>query len=118
MSSQKIFMKMKMMKTVKITGATSTQMKKAVIEMKIPEALMNTTASVMRREAAGDWCGANTLWMYKRSLAMTAPMIWIQIDGLLVSVRFFHRPLSSDYRAIILGFLTEHVERKTFTPAQ
>lgn len=79
---------------------------------------MNTTASVMRREAAGDWCGANTLWMYKRSLAMTAPMIWIQIDGLLVSVRFFHRPLSSDYRAIILGFLTEHVERKTFTPAQ
>lgn len=43
---------------------------------------------------------------------MTAPMIWIQIDGLLVSVRFFHRPLSSDYRAIILGFLTEHVERK------
>lgn len=37
MSSQKIFMKMKMMKTVKITGATSTQMKKAVIEMKIPE---------------------------------------------------------------------------------
>lgn len=37
MSSQKIFMKMKMMKTVKITGGMSTRMKKAVIEMKIPE---------------------------------------------------------------------------------
>lgn len=37
MSSQKIFMKMKMMKTVKIIGAMSTRMKKAVMEMKIPE---------------------------------------------------------------------------------
>lgn len=54
MSSQKIFMKMKMMKTVKITGGMSTRMKKAVIEMKIPEALMNTTASARRKEAASD----------------------------------------------------------------
>ena len=37
MSSQKIFMKMRMMKTVKIIGAMSTRMKKAVMEMKIPE---------------------------------------------------------------------------------
>lgn len=51
---------------------------------------MNTTASARRKAAAGSWCGASTLWMYRRNLAMIAPMIWIRIDGLL---RFFHMPL-------------------------
>lgn len=51
---------------------------------------MNTTASVRRKETAGTWYGASTLWMCRRSLAMITPMIWIQTDGLM---RFFHKPL-------------------------
>lgn len=87
MSNQRTFMKMKMMRTVRIIGEMSTQRRRAVMEMKIPEALMHPAASARRKEAAADdECGASTLWMYKRSLAMTVPMTWIQTD-----MRLYHR---------------------------
>lgn len=58
------------------------------------QALMTTTASVKRKEATADHrYGANTLWMFRRSLAMTVPMTWIQTDDPGVSVRFYHKPL-------------------------
>ncbi|XP_059523680.1 probable RNA polymerase II nuclear localization protein SLC7A6OS isoform X1 [Myotis daubentonii] len=46
-------------------------------------ALMNAPASVKRKEAiAGHRCGANTLWMCRRSLAMTALMTWTRTEDL------------------------------------
>uniref|UniRef100_A0A8C8Y423 Solute carrier family 7 member 6 opposite strand n=1 Tax=Panthera leo TaxID=9689 RepID=A0A8C8Y423_PANLE len=71
-------------------------------------ALMNTTASVKRKEAAADHrCGANTLWMCRRNLAMIVPMTWIQTDD---PMRFYHRPLraltvASATLVTSLGFL-------------
>lgn len=107
-SNQKTFMKMMMMRIVRVTGAMSTQRRRTVMEMKIPEALMNTTASVKRKEAAADHrCGANTLWMCRRNLAMIVPMTWIQTDD---PMRFYHRPLraltvASATLVTSLGFL-------------
>lgn len=86
MSNQRTFMKMKMMRTVRIIGEMSTQRRRAAMEMKIPEALMHPAASARRKAAAADECGASTLRMYTRSLATTAPMTWIQTD-----VRLYHR---------------------------
>ncbi|XP_037672285.1 probable RNA polymerase II nuclear localization protein SLC7A6OS isoform X2 [Choloepus didactylus] len=54
-------------------------------------ALMSTTASVRRKVASADQrYGGNTLWMYRRSLVMTAPMTWIQTDGPVISMRFHY----------------------------
>lgn len=70
---------------------------------------MNTTASVKRKEAIADHrCGANTLWMCRRSLAMTALMTWIQTEDPVITMRFYHRPLralTAASAALMMGFL-------------
>lgn len=93
-NNQRTFMKMKMTKTVKIIGAMSIRRRKTVMEMKILEVLMITTASVKKKETtAAHRDGANTLWMCRRSLATMAPMTWIQTDDLVIAMRFYHKPL-------------------------
>nr|XP_058900893.1 probable RNA polymerase II nuclear localization protein SLC7A6OS isoform X1 [Kogia breviceps] len=53
----------------------------------------DSRASVKKKETTEDHrCGANTLWMCRRSLAMTAPMTWIQTDDPVISMRFYHSP--------------------------
>ncbi|XP_054566160.1 probable RNA polymerase II nuclear localization protein SLC7A6OS isoform X3 [Eptesicus fuscus] len=72
-------------------------------------ALMNTTASVKRKEAVADhrW-GANTLWMCRRSLAMTALVTWTRTKDSVTTMRFYHRPLRALTAAsatLVMGFL-------------
>lgn len=61
------------MRTVRKTGRVRAQRRQTTPEMKkIPEALMNRTASEKRKEAMVDQrCGANPLCGYRRSWAMT-----------------------------------------------
>lgn len=92
-NNQRTFMMMKMMKTVRITGAMSTQRRRTVMKMKIPEALTITAAAKKKETTADHQCGANTLWMCRRSLTMTAPMTSIQTDDAVITTRFYHKPL-------------------------
>ncbi|XP_036202465.1 probable RNA polymerase II nuclear localization protein SLC7A6OS isoform X2 [Myotis myotis] len=65
-------------------------------------ALMNATASVKRKEAiAGHRCGANTLWMCRRSLAMTAPMTWTRTEDLSQALG----ALTALSATLVVGFL-------------
>lgn len=91
-SNHRTFTKMKMMRTVRKTGTVGAHRRRTVPEMKIPEALMNRTASGKRKKAMADQrCEANILQMC-RSLALTTPMTWIQTDDdPVISMRFYHR---------------------------
>lgn len=93
-SNQRAFMKMKMMRTVRIPGTVGDHRRRTVPELKIPEALMNRTVSGKRKEAMADQrCEANTLQMCRRSLALTTLMTWIQTYDPVISTRFYHRSL-------------------------